>query len=88
MDTSSRKTAGEGETRGGGWREPRRLGDGKLCYTVPEAGALIGFSRNHSYELARRGEIPVLRFGKRMVVPKAKFDKMLGLNEDRREVEM
>ena len=38
------------------------------------------FSRNHSYELARRGEIPVIKFGKRMVVPKAAFEKMLEYN--------
>ena len=50
----------------------------KLCYTIPEAAALLGFSRNFGYELARRGEIPIIRFGKRMLVPKAKFDKMLG----------
>ena len=44
---------------------------------MPEAAELLGFSRNFGYELARRGEIPTLKFGKRMVVPKAKFDKML-----------
>lgn len=66
--------------RGGGGRGlPRpNQGNGKLCYTIAEAAALPGFSRNFGYELARRGEIPIIRFGKRMVVPKAKFDKMLG----------
>ncbi len=44
---------------------------------MPEAAELLGFSRNFSYELAKTGQIPILRFGKRMVVPKAKFDKML-----------
>ena len=64
---------------GGGRGTPRpSQGDGKLCYTIPEAAVLLGFSRNFGYELARRGEIPIIRFGKRMVVPKAKFDKMLG----------
>jgi len=53
--------------------------DTKLCYTVPEAAQLLGFSRNFGYELARTGQIPILRFGKRMLVPKAAFDKMLGL---------
>ncbi|MFC2038951.1 helix-turn-helix domain-containing protein [Chloroflexota bacterium] len=64
---------------GGGRRGDARLtaSNEKLVYTVPEAGALLGFSRNHSYELARRGEIPVIWFGKRMVVPKASFDKLL-----------
>lgn len=68
------------DARGGGGRGIARPAttNEKLCYTVPEAGALLGFSRNHSYELARRGELPVIRFGKRMVVPKAAFEKMLG----------
>ena len=64
---------------GGGRGRPRPShSDGKLCYTVPEAAALLGFSRNFGYELARRGEIPVIRFGKRMLVPKVPFEKMLG----------
>ncbi len=53
------------------------LYENKLCYTVPEAAELLGFSRNFGYELAKTGQIPILRFGKRIVVPKAKFDKML-----------
>ena len=51
----------------------------KLCYTIPEAAELIGVSRNFGYELARRGEIPTRRFGKRIFVPRALFDKMLGV---------
>ena len=70
--------AGEGMAQGGGGRQPRRLGEGKLCYTVPEAAALLGLSRNNGYALARSGELPVIRFGKRMLVPKAKFHRMLG----------
>jgi len=54
--------------------------ENKLCYTVPEAAQLLGFSRNFGYELARTGKIPILRFGKRMLVPKAAFDKMLGVS--------
>jgi hypothetical protein len=37
--------------------------------TVPLAGQLLGLSRNKAYEAAARGEIPTLRFGKRIVVP-------------------
>ena len=72
---------------GGGRRDLSRpaAAEEKLCYTVPEAGALLGFSRNHSYELARRGELPILRFGKRMVVPKVAFKKLLGMLEEKEE---
>ena len=63
---------------GGGSGLPRhRQENEKLCYTIPEAAALLGFSRNFGYELARRGEIPIIRFGKRMLVPRVALEKLL-----------
>lgn len=68
---------------GGGRGMPRpNQGDGKLCYTIPEAAELIGVSRNHGYELARRGELPIVKMGKLKFVPKAKLHKMFGLNAE------
>ncbi len=64
---------------GGGGRSiarPRPINN-KLCYTVPEVAEMLGFSRNFGYELARRGELPILRFGKRMLVPRVALEKML-----------
>ena len=55
----------------------------RLCYTVPEVAEMLGISKNHAYEMARCGEIPVLRLGGRIVVPKAAFDRMLGLTFER-----
>jgi hypothetical protein len=49
------------------------------AYSVPEAGAMVGLSRNGSYEAARRREIPVLEFGRRKIVPKALWHQKLGL---------
>jgi excisionase family DNA binding protein len=49
----------------------------RLVYTVPEAGQLLGLSRNASYEAARRGDIPTIRIGRLLVVPKAPFHRML-----------
>jgi excisionase family DNA binding protein len=48
-----------------------------LVYSVPEAGAKVGLGRNASYEAAARGEIPTVRFGKLLKVPKVAFDRML-----------
>ena len=56
--------------------------DNKLCYTIPEAARLLGFSRNFTYELARSREIPIVRFGKRIRVPKAELDRMLRIIEE------
>jgi len=49
----------------------------KLTYTVEEAGKLLGISRPFAYQMANTGKLPVIRFGKRMVVPKKAIEKML-----------
>jgi excisionase family DNA binding protein len=50
---------------------------GKVVMTVPEAGAKLGLGRNSSYEAAARGEIPTIRIGRLLKVPKVAFDRML-----------
>jgi hypothetical protein len=46
--------------------------------SVPEAGArYFGFSANHSYIAAARGDIPTIRIGRRLFVPIAAIEKML-----------
>jgi excisionase family DNA binding protein len=51
--------------------------DKRLVYEVPEAGAMLGLTRNGSYEAAKRGDIPTIRIGKLLRVPKAAFNRML-----------
>lgn len=46
--------------------------------TVEAAGKYFGLGRSASYEAARRGELPTLRFGKRLVVPVRQIEAMLG----------
>jgi excisionase family DNA binding protein len=75
-------SGGRVEDGGGGLEQVEPTNRNKLCYTVPEAAQLLGFSRNFGYELARTGQIPILRFGKRMLVPKAAFDRMLGVSKE------
>lgn len=50
---------------------------GKLTYSVEEAGRLLGIGRSLAYEAVSRGEIPTIRVGKRLLVPRAAFEKML-----------
>ena len=45
--------------------------------TIPEAAKALGIGRNVGYEAARRGEIPTIRIGKRLLVPLAALEKML-----------
>ena len=51
--------------------------ENELTWSVPEAGSKVKLSKNAAYAAARRGEIPTIRFGKKLRVPKAKFLKML-----------
>jgi excisionase family DNA binding protein len=50
-----------------------------LVYTVPEAGRLLGLGRNAAYDAAKRGDIPTLRIGRLLLVPKIPFHRMLGI---------
>ena len=49
--------------------------------TVEEAGRLLGIGRNLAYEAARRGEIPTVRLGRRMLVPTARLRELLGVQQ-------
>jgi excisionase family DNA binding protein len=51
----------------------------RLVYSVAEAGALLGISRAFAYELVARGELPVIRLGRRRLVPKAALIALVGL---------
>jgi excisionase family DNA binding protein len=42
----------------------------RLVYSVAEAAELLGISRAFAYELVARGELPVIRLGRRRLVPK------------------
>lgn len=45
--------------------------------TVEEAGERLGISRGLAYQMVKEGEIPHLRLGRRVVVPKAAFQEWL-----------
>lgn len=48
--------------------------------TVPEAGAFVGLGRSASFDAARRGELPTIRFGRRLAVPTARLRQLLGID--------
>ena len=43
----------------------------------PDAGRLLGLGRNATYEAVARGEIPVLRFGRRIVALRKPLMRMI-----------
>lgn len=65
----------------------------KYTLTVEEVAEILGIGRNLAYKLARSGEIPALRLGKRIVVLREPFEKILHgdimvLRQPRREDEI
>lgn len=60
--------------------DPRR----RPALPIVEAGGWVGLGRTASYEAAKRGELPTLRFGRRLMVPTAKLLALLGLDSDQR----
>ena len=49
----------------------------RLTYTVEEAAELLGISRNSAYEAVRKGEIPTIRLGRRILIPRSRLEAML-----------
>ena len=52
--------------------------DVRATLTVEQAGELLGISRGLAYEAVRRGEIPSVRIGRRILVPAAALRALLG----------
>jgi excisionase family DNA binding protein len=48
-----------------------------LTISVEEAGRILGYSRNTAYEAVQRGELPTIRLGRKIRVPKAALERML-----------
>jgi excisionase family DNA binding protein len=49
----------------------------RLCVSVEQAARLLGISRQSAYTYANNGELPVIRLGTRMLVPRRALEKLL-----------
>jgi excisionase family DNA binding protein len=49
----------------------------RLVFTVDEAAYLLNISRSLAYELIARGELPALRLGRRIVIPRVTLEELL-----------
>jgi excisionase family DNA binding protein len=60
---------------------PRTSGDAampqRMVLTVKETAKVLGLGLNQTYEAIRRGLIPSMRIGKRIIVPRAALHKKL-----------
>jgi excisionase family DNA binding protein len=51
--------------------------DDRLTYKIAEAARLLGVGRNQAYAAAQCGQLPSIRIGTRVLVPKNALDRML-----------
>lgn len=55
-----------------------RVRDGappRINYSVPEVARSLGVSRAQAYRMAESGELPIVRIGRRVLVPVAAFER-------------
>jgi len=51
----------------------------RLTMTVEEAAEILGISRALAYSLVARQELPSLKLGRRVVIPRQALDRLLEL---------
>ena len=56
-----------------------RNGTDRQTLTVEEAAALLGIGRNSAYQAVAAGQIPVIRIGRRLLVPRAALERLLAV---------
>ncbi len=49
----------------------------RLTLTVEETAKLLGIGRQLAYERVKTGEIPVIKVGRRLLVPRRALEKLL-----------
>jgi excisionase family DNA binding protein len=52
-------------------------GEAPATYTVAQAAHILGVSAWLYYDLAKKGQVPILRVGNRRLVPKIRLDAFL-----------
>jgi len=50
---------------------------GPVTLTVSQASKLLGIGRRQAYDAAARGELPTIRIGRRLLVPRVAFERLL-----------
>lgn len=50
----------------------------KPAFSVKEVATILGISRDVVYDCANTGDIPALRLGRRLLIPRAALARMLG----------
>ncbi len=54
-----------------------------LAVSVSEAGRLLGISRSTAYAAVKRGDIPSVRIGGRVLVPLRRLEELIDPRDER-----
>lgn len=46
----------------------------KRIYQISEVAEILGISKSYVYQLIKEEKIPVVKLGRRIIIPKPKFD--------------
>jgi excisionase family DNA binding protein len=50
----------------------------RATLTIEQTAKVLGIGRNSAYEAARRGELPAIRIGRRLLIPRLALEQLLG----------
>lgn len=51
----------------------------RATYSVKEAATVLGMTADAVYNAVHRGDVPSFRVGRKILIPKARLDEMLGI---------
>jgi excisionase family DNA binding protein len=51
--------------------------DERQTLTIEEAAKVLGVGRNSAYLAAERGDLPTIRLGRRLLVPRSALERLL-----------
>lgn len=60
----------------------------RATLSISEVASLLGTGLNQTYEAARVGEIPTIKIGRRVLVPRAAFERLLADESQTTAIEM
>lgn len=63
-------------------RQGGLVNDERLTVTVDEAAGLLGISRAFAYELVARKELPSIKLGRRVIVPRQALERLLDVRPE------
>lgn len=53
----------------------------KLVFSISEVADMLGISLNHAYAMAKTGQIPSVKLGRRIVVPIDSLNRKINVEE-------